>query len=196
MMLTTGLLMTLLLPVGCDKADQVAHYRVPKERTNNVSTPPTQSTGATTYTWVVPETWQPGKASSMRIGSYSVVEGDQSADLSIVRLPGQAGGTLANLNRWRGQLDLEPVSAAQLEALTEPVDSPAGTIELFDIQNPEADHGILAAILTAPDHVLFLKLTGPRSVLDAHKDEFVAFLKTIAPDHQHEAHSPAQKDGA
>lgn len=193
-MLTISLLMSMLL-LGCNKSDEVAHYRVPKAKTQNASTPSNQPTNATTYTWTVPDTWQPGKASSMRIGSYSVINGDQSADLSVVQLPGHAGGTLANLNRWRGQLNLEPVNSTELEGLTEHIDSPAGTIELFDIQNPAADHGILAAVLTAPDHVLFFKLTGPQPVLDAHKDEFVAFLKTITPN-QSQAQSPTQKDGA
>ena len=50
----------------------------------------------------------------MRRGSFTIRgEGNATADLSIVALPGAAGGLVENLNRWRGQVGLASLDGAQ-----------------------------------------------------------------------------------
>jgi hypothetical protein len=59
--------------------------------------------------WFIPEGWEPGKKSSMRIGSFSVKDGkDSSLDISVTSFPGDLGGLLPNVERWLGQIGLEP----------------------------------------------------------------------------------------
>ena len=57
----------------------------------------------------VPTGWKPGKVSSMRLGSYSVEEQDGcSLDISITSFPGDLGGLMPNVERWLGQIGLQP----------------------------------------------------------------------------------------
>jgi hypothetical protein len=51
----------------------------------------------------------------MRIESFKVDGPNASSgDVSITAFPGEAGGLSSNLNRWRGQLQLPPLSNEQL----------------------------------------------------------------------------------
>ena len=60
--------------------------------------------------WFIPKGWEPGKKSSMRIGSFAVKDGnDSSLDISVTAFPGDLGGLLPNVERWLGQIGLKPV---------------------------------------------------------------------------------------
>ena len=67
-------------------------------------------------TWTVPGDWKDKPGSAMRKGSYAVPGPGGEADLAITAFPGDVGGDLANVNRWRGQLALPPIEAGELEA--------------------------------------------------------------------------------
>ena len=55
-------------------------------------------------------------ASSMRLASYEVKDGNGSKlDFSVTSFPGDVGGTLANVNRWLGQIGIDPVKEEGLE---------------------------------------------------------------------------------
>ena len=43
------------------------------------------------------------------------------ADVSVIPLPGMAGRDIDNVNRWRGQVGLAPVSEGELGKLAETV---------------------------------------------------------------------------
>lgn len=59
--------------------------------------------------WFIPEGWKSGKKSSMRIGSFSVTDAnDSSLDISVTAFPGDLGGLLPNVRRWLGQIGLIP----------------------------------------------------------------------------------------
>ncbi len=80
--------------------------------------------------WTVPENWISGPPQSMRFATLlTSVPGQGQVEMSISNLgPGQ--DLLSNVNRWRGQLGLEAISAEelQLQRLT----SSAGELQLFD----------------------------------------------------------------
>jgi hypothetical protein len=77
-------------------------------------------------TWTVPKGWkkdlnQPRKGAFGREAAFRLpVEEGDDLELTVVKLgrEGQAGETLPNVNRWRGQLGLEPVSADELKGET------------------------------------------------------------------------------
>jgi hypothetical protein len=61
--------------------------------------------------WKAPEGWAEKPAGDMVLGSFSIPGKDGGkADLTITSFPGNVGGELMNVNRWRGQVGLEPVS--------------------------------------------------------------------------------------
>src|SRR4051812_22881438 len=109
---------------GCRDA-KVAYYRVPKEKVEeppaSASATPGHSMADTAVptaqgadlTWTAPAAWKSKPAGAMRKGSFAVTgENGETADLSITAFPGDVGGDLANINRWRGQIQLPPITDA------------------------------------------------------------------------------------
>ena len=64
----------------------------------------------------LPEGWQQLAADQMRVGNYSVTgKNGGKAQVTVIPLPGTAGGGFENVNRWRKQVGLEPITADQLD---------------------------------------------------------------------------------
>jgi hypothetical protein len=126
-------------------------------------------------TWTAPTHWQPKAASAMRKGSYTVPAGAAAGDLAITAFPGDVGGEVANLNRWRGQLQLPPASEADL-ALTR-FEQDGLKIAVVDFDNGQ--QRLLGAIVPFRGTTWFFKLTGPAAAMAEEKPAFLAFLKTI-----------------
>ena len=79
---------------------------VPLETINNTPNP----------NWAIPEEWLPGKPSTVRRGSFSVMgSNNQDVDISVTTFPGDVGGELMNINRWRQQIGLSPISIDSLD---------------------------------------------------------------------------------
>lgn len=68
------------------------------------------------FPWTVPEGWVFDETPrQMRIATYMAptVAGDR--EVTVTRFPGHVGGELANINRWRGQMGLAPITDGELE---------------------------------------------------------------------------------
>ena len=58
----------------------------------------------------------------MRLASFkATAPNGKETDISVVSLPGIAGGDLANVNRWRGQVQLAPIDEDTLAKSAERV---------------------------------------------------------------------------
>src|SRR5437773_8052386 len=63
----------------------------------------------------LPEGWQQLPSDQMRIGNYAVQgKNGEKAQVTVIALPGSSGSELDNVNRWRGQVGLQPISAAEV----------------------------------------------------------------------------------
>src|SRR5262245_25745365 len=93
---------TLLLASGC-RRDDITVQRVPKESGMPSSLPAPAATRSG-IRWIAPAGWTEQPASGMRAASFRVPAGEEFIEVSVVPLGGEAGGELANVNRWRGQL--------------------------------------------------------------------------------------------
>lgn len=84
--------------------------------------------------WELPDGWVSAGASGMRLDTLKVPAGEseQSLDLSVIGLPlvgDWQAQLLDNLNRWRGQMALPPLTADQLSAETTDIeDGPEGAV--------------------------------------------------------------------
>jgi hypothetical protein len=134
-----------------------------------------QPAGDQALVWTAPAQWTPKKATSMRKGSYSVSGPEGAADLSITAFPGDVGGDLANVNRWRGQLQLPPVP--DLTGALQPLEANGFRILVFDGAN--AGTRMLGAIVPRAGETWFFKLTGPDALVAREKPAFLDFLKTV-----------------
>ncbi len=114
----------------------------------------------------------------MRIGSFQVKGANgRNADISVVLLSGEAGGDLANINRWRGQISLSPIDAANLSKESKTI-SPAGRSMLF-INFANQNKRLMAAIYRSHERTWFFKMTGDDDVVAAEKTSFLRFLQSL-----------------
>lgn len=176
----------LILACGCEQ-EKIQVYRVAKEKVPSPSklaatTPAPQER----IEWTVPAGWEEKEPSAMRDGSITISgENGAAADLSIVSLSGGAGGVLANVNRWRDQLNLESITEAQLSQISMQLDVLGRPALLVDFSGDEPVGGekrrtrVLAAILPHDSSTWFFKMTGDETLVGAQKERFVQFVKTV-----------------
>jgi len=141
-------------------------------------------TGPTPLTWKTPDGWTQLAPGQMRVGSFKVIgAGGKTADVSIIPLGGTAGGDVANVNRWRGQIGLNPVSAEEIKQAAQSVEVAGEPTGLYDLtgKNPGTGEpaGILAAIAQRGETAWFFKMTGDPGLLAEQKPAFVEFLKSV-----------------
>ncbi len=140
-----------------------------------VPPPPASENG---LTWTAPADWAPKPLGSMRKGSFAVRTTDGAeADLSITMLSAASNPLLENINRWRRQIGLGPISAADLPTQTTTIESGDFKFTVLDCAN-NATH-VVGAILYLSDEAWFFKLSGPDAVVTSQKTAFLAFLKTV-----------------
>src|SRR5262245_52740927 len=81
--------------------------------------------------WTTPKGWTERAGDGMRAATL-VPPGRGRAEVTVVALPGEVGGELANVNRWRGQLGLPPLEEGALAEQRERIESRAGLVSLYD----------------------------------------------------------------
>ncbi len=175
---------SLCLLWSCSNEPSVVSYREAKQPEANTpapaANPASDAKPQQQISFTAPEGWQPGRPSSMRLASFSVPTGDESADVSLVRLAGMAGGLLANVNRWRGQIGLSPVAQTDLDNLLRESETEQGTSYFrLDLVNESTGQSILAGIYLRENYTLFAKLTASGQSAEAASDSFYAFCDSV-----------------
>ncbi|HSY54609.1 MAG TPA: hypothetical protein VK785_09190 [Opitutaceae bacterium] len=163
----------------------VTSYRVPKEAPSPAAAGLANiATGAPAIHWQKPAGWQEQPLDGVRVGSFLVSGADGTkADLSVTTFPGDVGGDLANVNRWRGQLSLGPIDNDTLAQTVQTIDAPAGKILLVDLAGAAKKPArLLGAWLKQPGRTWFFKLMGDDALVSAQRDAFVAFLQSVTID--------------
>lgn len=190
------------LASGCRK-EEVTTYRIPKEPVAAATAPaaggapapsapgasggtmastPVATASGSALVWNAPAHWVAKPAGAMRKGSYGVKGEEGEADMAITAFPGDVGGDLANLNRWRGQLSLPPVNQSEFAAATEHVDHHGLHMTVVDlVGSGEKPQRILGAMVPHSGATWFFKLTGPAALVAREKPAFTAFLATVKP---------------
>ena len=167
--------------VGCRK-EEISTFSVPKS-SNEVIASKTPAPSSAQIRWTVPAGWVEQPAGGMRAGSFLVTKGEQQADVSIIPLGGISGSELDNVNRWRGQVGLEPVDQAGLTAAAEKVSIGSAQGSLYDMagSDPKAKQParILASILSAGGTTWFFKMVGPDALVAEQKPAFKELLQSI-----------------
>lgn len=178
---------------GC-KDREIVTYRAPKDPAPVA--PPAASggggdsmantavpTGSNSLTWTAPAHWVAKAPGAMRKGSFAIKSenGGADADLSITAFPGDTGGLLANLNRWRGQVSLPPLAAGELEGALEHFDGAGLHFEVVNFVGTAngAPTRMLGAVLSRPGETWFFKLMGPDALVAGQKEDFLNFLRSV-----------------
>jgi len=110
-------------------------------------------------------------------------DGGTAADLGITSFPGGVGGEIANVNRWRGQLGLEPLSEENANrAITrrEANGLKMAIVEFVGTTNG-APSRLIGAWVPHGTATWFFKLLGPDAVVAKEQAAFLEFLASVKP---------------
>lgn len=188
--------------IGC-KRQQIVYYEIAKEDNNieqmaeDISRntdlnmegrrlPPENMGSAANPSWTIPEGWLPGKASTMRRGSFAVVGPDnQGVDISVTTFPGDVGGELLNINRWRRQVGLSPISIDSLDEhiVTKTISEMTYRIVDFSTEKPKLNDNYpqrtIVATIIHEGNSWFFKMTGDAPLVALQEEVFMGFLSSV-----------------
>ncbi len=147
----------------------------------DVPPPATNASDNGGFDFEKPESWQQVQPTSAIVQlAFRAKEEDAILDITVTQLAGPAGGTLANINRWRGQLQLPPTDETALAAELKDVPSGLGAakwIEIVDTSDPK--RAIYAAIINGKEATWFLKAMGSAAVAEKEKANLLEFIKSL-----------------
>ena len=183
------MLILLAFVASCQRA-AVREYVAPKETFPQKTTVREQieqaqnSAQTPVISLKAPPHWQRQPPAPMRKASFVVQEADGAkVDISVTSFPGESGGLLANINRWRGQLGLDAVDAEQLESTVERRNLGGREFVIVDFVNEEgpADkkQRIIGAVVPASGETWFFKMTGGDALTAAQKTAFLEVLESV-----------------
>lgn len=185
-----ALLAFALLLAGCGKPDEPVTRTVAKSAESRpvvAATPTTPAMAATpalaaqagaigkpTFP-TAPAGWTEQDPGAMRKGSWKIGAGGGNAELAVTAFPGDVGGRMANINRWRGQLGLEPATAELYDAI-EIAKVGADQGEMIRLKSKDGARATLAVMARKGDVTWFLKLSGDSTAIDASAQAFTKFV--------------------
>jgi len=159
----------------------------------DLSSAPSQAAGVA---WTVPAGWETETARQMRVATYRIhaIAGDpEDAECAVYFFGTGQGGTVeANLDRWKGQFtapDGQSPAPAQIEkkvigGLTVSTLAVSGTYGgaggmMGQAPSIKSNFRMRAAIIEAPQGLVFFKLTGPLNTVAASENDFNALLGSL-----------------
>ena len=156
--------------------------------------------------WTVPDGWrrQPGQR-EMRVATFEADAGGRSVEIAVSAFPDRAGGLLANVNRWRGQINLDPISQQDLAGALVPFSNQGVRGHTLDFAGLAPDSGdrsperILGAIIDdGVGMTWFVKAKDEPSVLEPLKGEIDQFARSfrIKANHPVHAHPSEASNGS
>jgi len=135
---------------------------------------------ATVPTWETPAGWEKIPTSGIRIAAFRVRKGENKAEVTLISLP--PSSILANVNRWRGQINLAPWTQAELDENRQEIaveNLKADYVELFEAEGKKKPRCILGGILVSGGKAWFFKLAGDRETGLEQRDNFKKFIGSI-----------------
>lgn len=173
-----GLSFSLLTVLSACRGEDIEQYRIPKSDTLKTVAMAPQSS-ARNFVFVTPDGWQEEAASAMRLASFKTPDG---GDVSVVNLPAQSGDLKSNVNRWRGQVGLDPLATDEAVSQSlRPIQvdgTPAVELELYAPTGKE-DKAMRVVLLQKDGQRWFLKLSGTRAAVEAQGEKFSHFSRSF-----------------
>lgn len=136
--------------------------------------------------WETPAGWAQAERSQMRpVNLRFGPNGEGECYLSM--LPGGAGGTAANVNRWRKQMGQPELSEAEVAALPKRVlmgiegvsVSLDGAYTNVGAAEATADQRLMGIVAALGEVGLFVKMVGPKVLVEANQTAFDQFVSSL-----------------
>jgi len=191
-----ALALALSALAGCQR-DEVAHFKVPKER------PPAQagsmagmgSMGAgqagadlapaavpegSGLVWTLPQGWKQAQGGGQMRYATLTPPVPGKVEVSVIVLPGSAGGELANVNRWRNQIGLPAVDEAGMASGRKTLRTAAGDLSVYDFASEGAKKTrTIAGLAQVQGSTWFLKMTGDAEAVATAGPAFLDLLGSV-----------------
>jgi hypothetical protein len=176
----------VLAGAGCQDQEQIRSYDVPKEtaaaskKHNGLAL-----AQARPFRFTKPDDWEerpPDMPQGVpRLAVFVVRDGEHVAEVSVVPLPAQGAGALANVNRWRRQLGLRPIDDVQLQKELRHLDVADGQAPYVDLtgRDPTGPQRILGAWIIHGGQAWFIKMKGTPELVGKQQAAFEAFVKSM-----------------
>jgi len=172
---------------GCDRAE-IHSYRVPKsgQAPTGADALLAGGAGATSassdqasalgVSWSVPSGWREVPTTQqMRLATFDA----NGVEVAVTAFPGAVGGTLANVNRWRGQIGLDPIDEAGLGPLLLTSREGPTDVSLLVMEGKDAKVMLGAIIVPGDGQTWFVKAVTDAARANALRGAFGAFCRSF-----------------
>ena len=134
--------------------------------------------------WQVPAGWQEVFAGQFLVAKFMLAgNGGVTAAVNVSMSSGDGGGLAANVNRWRGQLGLTPLSSDALNKSVTTIAATGGVASLVDMSGTDARTGqptqLVGVVVSQSGQTWFYKLMGDAKVVESQKDAFTQFVQGV-----------------
>ena len=128
-------------------------------------------------TWTVPADWKEGQLAQFLVAKFIIGSGDATAAVNVSSLAGDGGGLLANVNRWRAQLGLPPVTFLGTSVIIG-----GSNTQFADFTGTDSRTGksarLIGAVVPQNGQTWFYKLMGDPDIVAQQKDAFTKFVQS------------------
>lgn len=170
--------------LSCTEEKEIPTFRIAGTAAAEITPAPLENKPPGPLRWIAPETWEEETPGQFQIALYRVAPGITAA---VSKLPGDAGGTAANVNRWREQIGLAPSAETGGEAIA--LEKGESQARWFELKG--AARSILAAIIPVDGETWFFKLDSPTVALETARPGFMDLLKSVEIGSAAEAETPS-----
>jgi hypothetical protein len=135
-------------------------------------------------TWTVPAGWKEISGGQFLFAKFLIAgEGDAKAAVNVSTSAGDGGGSLANVNRWRGQLGLGAWSEADLQKNVQEIEVTGGKATYIELSgmdsSTEKPATTLGAKVVRNGSTWYYKMMGEPKLVAAQKESFLTFVKGV-----------------
>jgi hypothetical protein len=124
-----------------------------------------------------PAGWQKKQPSGIRKAELTYTGDDGSATITVTVFPGDVGGLLANINRWRGQVELPAITTNDLPQFT--TTRTISNHRATYVRLPGESKSILGGLLPFHGKTWFFKMNGETAAVLAQETALLQFLDSV-----------------
>ncbi|MHB1425046.1 MAG: hypothetical protein ACYC3I_17885 [Gemmataceae bacterium] len=179
----------VFLVSGCREEEPIRHYLAPKESMPPPREPP-KKRDAFPFKHQTPDGWEarpPLDKQGIHIPLvFRIRANGEEAEMTAMSLPGAGGGLEMNVNRWRRQVGLAPLSEAQISREARILKVGDRQAVYVDLSGPGAESAkrILGVLLPEGKETWFFTLKGPPQLVGKEQARFEAFITSLRGDRE------------
>jgi len=180
------------LLAACDRVSERMEITQTREISTYEAKPklnayPQERFGDERLRWETPNGWSQAERSQMRPVNLTFGP-NKEGECYLAMLPGGAGGVLANVNRWRKQMGQPELTEEDITKLPQKtlmgiqgvfvtVDGAYTNVGATEAKPDQRLQGIVASLGEAG---LFVKMVGPKALVEANTDAFDQFVASLS----------------